>query len=95
VDQLGAYQIKERYAKAILIWIVPPSMDELAARLQNRATENQADMQKRLMIAQNEMKIENQKQLFDYVVQNHVLAQATLDLINIFKAEMLSGSINC
>lgn len=95
VDQVGAYKIKERYNNAVLIWITPPSMDELAARLQNRATENQAAMQKRLIIAQNEMETESQKQLFDYVVQNHILSQAILHLTNIFKAEILSGSTNC
>lgn len=95
VDQFGAYKIKERYFKAVLIWITPPSIDELAIRLRNRATETDAAMQKRLTIARQEIETEAQGQIFDHVVENNVLEQAISHLVNVLKAEILSGSTNC
>ena len=95
VDQLGAYNIKKQYVKSILIWIRPPSLDELASRLQNRATETEDDVQKRLMIARNEIETEAKQQLFDYFIENNILIEALDSLINIFKAEITSGSTDC
>lgn len=93
VDQAGAYDIKQQYAQAILIWLTPPSTEELAWRLSIRATDSGEEIVKRLAIATNELANEHIKQQFDYIVENRVLIQAANQLSVIIKAEISSGSI--
>lgn len=95
VDQLGAHKIKEQFSQAILIWITPPSLHELVNRLQGRATESDLDIQKRLMIARNEIETVAQRPVFDYIVENDILTQTINNLMRILKAEMTTGSIDC
>ena len=95
VDQAGAYQIKEQYNGAVLVWITPPSMTELVSRLKNRATDLSADIEKRLIIAASELETEQNRSGFDYIVENNVLELALTSLTEILKAEILSGSTNC
>ncbi len=82
VDVNGALSIKKIYPDANLIYVLPPSHDELTRRLKNRKTENDADIQKRLERAIMELSI---KDKFDYFVMNEDLNKAisdTKDLIN-------------
>lgn len=95
VDQLGARKIKEQFPRAVLIWITPPSLHELINRLQTRATENDADIQKRFMIARKEIETVTQRPIFDYIVENDDLTQAIASLISVLKAEIISGSTDC
>ena len=95
VDQVGAYQIKKQYTKSVLIWITPPSIIELASRLRNRATDANADIEKRLVIALCELEKEEKNSFFDYIVENNSLDQTIISLTEILKAEILSGSTNC
>jgi len=95
VDQAGAYSIKKQYAQAVLIWLTPPSTDELVMRLVNRASDSPADIEKRLAIAADELINEQNQQLFDYVVENNLLSQTVSNLGMIIKAETSSGSTNC
>jgi len=67
VDTQGAAAIKKLVPQAVFIFIVPPSMEELAARLKGRRTESDFDCDLRLKTAAEEMK---QLPLFDYVVVN-------------------------
>jgi guanylate kinase len=95
VDQNGAYQIKQQYNGAVMFWITPPCAAVLANRLKNRATENNDDIIKRLQIAACELETEQEKQLFDYVVENNLLQQTIDNISQIIKAEILCGSTNC
>ena len=54
--------------QAVFIFLMPPSMEELANRLKQRYTESPATLAVRLQAAENEMK---QISKFDYVVVNH------------------------
>jgi guanylate kinase len=65
VDCQGAATIKKLAPQAVFIFVVPPSMEELAARLKGRRTESDFDCDLRLKTAEDEMK---QLPLFDYVV---------------------------
>ena len=47
IDIQGAMQVKERYSDAIFIYIVPPSLTELSARLRGRATDSEEVIDKR------------------------------------------------
>ena len=70
VDVKGALSLKKIYPESILIFIDPPSFEELVKRLKNRKTENQVDLQKRIDRAKMEL---SHKQDFDYIFVNDEL----------------------
>jgi len=67
VDVQGAATIKKILPQAIVIFLMPPSMDELLIRLKGRHTEVPSDLALRLKTAEEEIK---RLPLFDYVVVN-------------------------
>jgi guanylate kinase len=67
VDTQGAATIKRLVPQAVFIFMVPPSMEELTARLKRRQTESDFENELRLKTAQKEME---QLPLFDYLVVN-------------------------
>lgn len=82
VEVKGALSIKEKYPEAKLIYIIPPSFEELVKRLKNRKTENDEDLKKRLERAKMELSLRDK---FDYFVENLDLNKAvteTRKLIN-------------
>ena len=68
VDVQGAATIKTIAPQALFIFLMPPSVDELATRLEQRYTESKETMAIRLQAANDEMK---QISNFDYIVVNH------------------------
>jgi guanylate kinase len=84
VDHQGARQIKSARPDAVAIFILPPSMDALLARLRGRASEDEATVQRRFDGARGEIAHYG---LFDYVLVNDDLDVATERLIAIFRAE--------
>jgi len=68
VDVQGALTIKKRIPDAVLIFLLPPSFDELANRLQKRGTENNNDMELRLNTARSEIEL---LPLFNYAVVSY------------------------
>ncbi len=77
IDVYGALSIKKRFPRAILIFIRPPSLEELKRRLRHRKTEDQDTIEKRLMRLPEEYeKAEN----FDYDLTNDDLKK-TIDRI--------------
>ena len=68
VDVQGAASIKKIAPEAVFIFLMPPTMEDLANRLKQRFTESAATMVVRLRAAVEEIK---QAPLFDYVVVNH------------------------
>jgi len=73
VDVKGALSLKKIYLEAILIFIAPPSLDELIDRLMKRKTETETDLQKRIERAKMEL---SQKDKFDYLIINKDLEKA-------------------
>jgi guanylate kinase len=73
VDVHGALEIKRIYPEAILVYIAPPSLDELTNRLKKRQTESDEDLKKRIERAQMEL---SHKDKFDYFVVNNDLSTA-------------------
>ncbi len=67
VDIQGAASIKKIVPNAVFIFIMAPTMEEMAARLKQRRTESPFDLALRLRTAGEEIK---QLPLFDYVVVN-------------------------
>ena len=67
IDVQGAATVHSKVPQAIFIFLVPDSLDELAARLTNRKTETEAERQQRLTDARKELA---QQYWYDYVVVN-------------------------
>lgn len=77
IDTKGALNVKRLMPDAVLIFIAPPSVEELEARLRGRHTETEDAIQKRL--ASIKLEIENSKK-FDYTVVNDKVEKAVDDL---------------
>ncbi|MDR0986998.1 MAG: guanylate kinase [Ruminococcus sp.] len=67
IEVQGASQIKKALPEAVLIFIMPPSMEELEARLRGRGTEKPEDIKTRLETAKTEIALADS---FDYTVVN-------------------------
>ena len=77
IDTKGALNVKKIMPEAELIFIAPPSLEELEARLRGRHTETEEAIQKRL--ASIKLEIENSKH-FDYKVINDTVENAVKEL---------------
>ena len=69
VDVQGAATIKKTLPQAVLIFLMPPSIEQLLMRLKKRHTESAADLDLRLKTAQKEI---DQLSIFDYIVVNRL-----------------------
>lgn len=85
VDVKGALNIKNAYPDSVLIFISPPSMDELRTRLYNRKTESDEDFNRRIIRAEMEIKYRNK---FDYNIYNYNLEVAQNEVNEIIKNEL-------
>jgi guanylate kinase len=84
IDHQGARQIKSAEPDAVAVFILPPSMAVLEQRLRGRASEDEATVQRRFKAARAEIAHYG---LFDYVLVNDDLDEATAQLTAIFRAE--------
>ncbi|MCF0155807.1 MAG: guanylate kinase [Veillonella sp.] len=91
IDIQGAMQVKERYSDAIFIYIVPPSLTELSARLRGRATDAEDVIDKRLSLACSELALAHR---YDYIVVNDDLDEACEKTASILRAESCKISRN-
>lgn len=85
VDVKGAVNIKKNYPSAVLIFIMPPSFEELKSRLINRSTETESDLKKRIERAEYEFTYQDK---FDYVVINDKLEDAVNKVCEIIENEI-------
>lgn len=86
IEVQGALQVKRACPEAILIFIAPPSLEELERRLTQRGTEDRERIAERLRIAKSELALLPH---YDYCVVNDSLEKATVHLRAIFLAERL------
>ena len=84
IDHQGARQIKCAAPDAVAVFILPPSMSVLEQRLRGRASEDEETVQRRFGVAKREIEHYG---LFDYVLVNAELEEATKKLTSIFLAE--------
>ena len=82
LDVKGALNIKKLYPDSVLIFIEPPSFDELIKRLKKRNTDTEADFKKRIERAEMELSL---KDKFDYFVVNNFLDKAVLEVKKIIE----------
>jgi guanylate kinase len=86
IDYQGALQIKRIFANATLIFILPPSWDELRSRLERRGEDAADVIEVRLQNAREEMA---QAKEFDFVIINELFERALFDLKAIVHAQRL------
>ncbi len=82
IDTQGALQVKKKMPEAVLIFIAPPSYEELVARLRGRKTETEEAIQKRLNFVEFEK--ENSKH-FDHIVINDTVENAVSQIEKIIE----------
>lgn len=86
IDWQGALQIKRLFPNAVLVFILPPSWDELKQRLERRGEDAHEAIETRMANAREEVA---QARHFDYVVINAVFETALFDLKAIVHAQRL------
>lgn len=86
IEMQGARQVKQIYPEAILIFVLPPSLNELESRLSSRGTETKEQMQERLSCAFEEIK---QIKDYNYFIFNETNreVEAAIEIENIITAE--------
>lgn len=89
IDWQGALQIKRIFPNAILIFIMPPSYEELLQRLNRRGEDTPEVIETRMANARIEVA---QAQYFDFVVINALFESALFDLKSIVHAQRLKYS---
>jgi len=86
IDFQGALQIKRLFPHAVLVFILPPSWDELRQRLQRRGEDAPAVIEQRLANARDEVA---QARHFDFVIINALFETALFDLKTIVHSQRL------
>ena len=84
IETKGALQIKEKLPDAVLIFILPPSIEELEKRLRGRNTEDETAIKNRLNEAFREIECSKD---YDYCIVNDNLEKAVLELQSIVDKE--------
>lgn len=90
IEVKGAKQIKEIYPDAVLIFIIPQSLDILKKRLVERGTEDEETVNKRMAKSVKEIKFASE---CDYIVVNNVLESAIEQTNAIIKAQSCRVSL--
>ena len=86
IDWQGAQQIKSLFSHAVLIFVLPPSWDELRQRLQRRGEDPPEVIERRMANARHEVA---QARLFDFVIINALFETALFDLKAVVHSQRL------
>ena len=86
IDFQGAIQVKRIFPNAVLIFILPPSWEELRSRLERRAEDTAEVIELRIQNASSEMAHAHE---FDFVIINELFERALFDLKAIVHAQRL------
>ncbi len=84
IEVQGARQVRRKMPEAVLIFIVPPSLEDLERRLRGRATDTEEAIQGRLNRARQEYR---EADFYDYLIVNDDLEKAAAQLNAIIEAE--------
>lgn len=74
IELVGARAVRELVPEATSVFIAPPSVDELERRLENRATDSEADIARRIAVSRRELEAAEE---FDHVIVNADIKEAT------------------
>lgn len=83
IDLQGARQVKQHLPEAYLVFLAPPSWEELVDRLVGRGTENEAERERRLETARLELAAVSE---FDTTIVNTEVEEAGRELVDLFRS---------
>ncbi len=89
IDWQGALQIRQLFRDAVLVFVLPPSWDELRQRLQRRGEDSPDAIEQRLANARDEVA---QARHFDFVIINALFETALFDLKTVVHSQRLRYS---
>lgn len=82
IDIQGARQVRAVMPDAVLVFLMPPSWDELVRRLVGRGTEDEEERARRLETAKVELAAKDE---FDHIVVNHDVGEAAREVVDLMK----------
>jgi len=85
IDLQGARQVRAAMPEAVLVFLLPPTWDELVRRLIGRGTEEAAEQQRRLETAKVELAAQDE---FDVKVVNRDVAVAAQEVVDLLTASV-------
>lgn len=88
IDVQGALNVRKVYPSAVLIFIEPPSLEELERRLRGRKTEDEASIELRLADARSEMELASQ---YDARIVNDTVDRAATELDSVMQRFEMDG----
>mgnify|MGYP000372187923 FL=1 len=91
IDTQGALNVMKVMPEGLFIFLLPPSLEELAARLKGRGTETEESLHRRLGAAVDEIKLATK---YRYVVVNDEVEDAQETIANIIEAEHHRSDLN-
>ena len=86
IEVVGALQVKDKYPDATLIFLMPPTFEDLRNRLKDRGTESEEEIERRIRRAKEEME---ELEKYDYLVINDNIDEALNEIRMIFHVEKL------
>ena len=91
IEVQGALKVKKRMPEGIFIFLSPPDLDELKARIENRGTDNAGVIAQRMDKAVEELQL---IEYYDYVVENDSVDEAARKIRSIIESEHLKVERN-
>lgn len=91
IDTQGALNVMKLMPDGLFIFLLPPSLEELASRLKGRGTETEESLRRRLGAAVDEIKLATK---YRYVVINDQVEKAQETIANIIEAEHHRSDLN-
>ena len=96
IDVQGAKTITEKASAddvlkgyIVTIFIMPPSLEELNARLRNRGTDSEEEIERRLIVARTEME---QQKYYDYTITSQSKSADLITALDIYKKEVAGST---
>lgn len=86
IDVQGARQVRAAMPEALLVFLAPPSAEELKRRLVGRGTEDEETIRRRLRLADEELAAEPE---FDVTVVNDYVERAAVELVGLLGSPLL------
>jgi guanylate kinase len=84
IDVQGAFLVKSSFPDAVLVFVNPPSFEELEARMDKRGTESLEDKLRRLETAKTEL---SKSHSFDFQVINDEVARCAQEVVDLVKSK--------
>ncbi len=88
IDVQGGAQIARRMPESIRVFVLPPTMETLRARLEGRQTESEAIQRKRLAEADGEIAFAQTSGTYQYFITNDILEDSVKRVLDIIEQEI-------